>query len=112
MTTATAIKKTSNQKFNARAFVSFAFAKMGDSIGDMIITVAVTGLMLTFIALTMPIYIDTPINGLIIAGMMVQLFIRIVHRFDDHYTADELAERLIEFESSVKEQLNRIERNQ
>ncbi len=112
MATTTAGKtQARTHTFNMRAFLSFAFAKMSDSVGDMIVTVAVTGIALAYILVTMPVFAFTDFPGLFIAGMMVQLFIRIVHRFDDHYTTDELAERMIEFEASVKASLDEIKRN-
>lgn len=103
---------TSNKRFNVREFSSFALLKMSDSVGDMIVTVAVTGIALAYIIITMPWYATTDFPGLYIAAMIVQLFIRIVHRFDDHYTTDELAERVIEFQADMNERLDRIERNQ
>jgi hypothetical protein len=106
------IPEVQAEKFNAREFVSFALAKISDSIGDMIISVAVLGLLLFYIVVELPMFISTSIPGLIVLGFMVQLLIRIVHRFDDHYTVDELALRMIEMEHDLKEQLDRIEVNQ
>jgi divalent metal cation (Fe/Co/Zn/Cd) transporter len=103
--------KTKVNNFNLRAFASFALGKMSDSLFDMVVTVMVTAITILYIGIELPMYAATNIPGLLILASVVQLFIRIVHRFDDHYTTDELAERMIEFQADVKEQLDRIERN-
>ena len=104
----TANNKIVKEKFNTREFIATALEKFSDSAGDMIITVAVTGFSLYYIIQLLPHQIAGSFVGIYIAGMLVQLFIRIVHRFDDHYTTDELAERVIEFEHTVNQKLDDI----
>jgi hypothetical protein len=99
-------------KFDVKDFTQKAFGKISDSIGDMIVTVAITGITLAYMfSIIHPVYAST-IPGMYLAAMIVQLFIRIVHRFDESYTTDELAERVIEFEQATNERLDTIIRNQ
>lgn len=106
---ATLIK--SKTKFDLKDFAARAALKVSDSIGDMIVTVAVTGITMAYMSSIIPAVYAGTIPGLYLAAMIVQLFIRIVHRFDESYTTDELAERVIEFEQSTNERLNSIIRN-
>jgi len=106
-TTNSKTSKTKKFKFNMREFIATVLQKFSDIIGEMIVTVAVTGITIAFMyQIVHPVYAAT-VPGLYIAGMVVQLFIRIVHRFDEHYTVDELGAEI----EQIREQLNRIERN-
>lgn len=117
MTTVTRIKKVKavkniKNKMNWRAFFGKALQKISDSTGDMIVTVAVTGASLAYMQIVVHPMLLQIISGYYIAGMITFLFIRIVHRFDDHYTVDELAQRLMEIEYNTSEKLDAIIRNQ
>ncbi len=105
---ATNVVQKVKSKISARDFAATVGINFSESIGDMIVTVAVTGVSLTFIFNTIPAVYANTIPGLYILGMLVQLFIRIVHRFDDSYTTNELAERMIEFEESTNSRLDKI----
>lgn len=109
--TARPMPKTESRT-NWKAFIATALQKSSDTLGDSIVTVFVTMFLIVYIAAYLPMYSLTNVPGLLITAMLVQLLIRIVHRFDDHYTTDELAERMIEMEHDIREQLNRIEANQ
>jgi hypothetical protein len=99
-------------KFDVKDFTQKAFGKISDSIGDMIVTVAITGITLAYMfSIIHPVYAST-IPGMYLAAMIVQLFIRIVHRFDDYDQVGELGDRVIELEQSVNERLDTIIRNQ
>jgi hypothetical protein len=102
MTTTTLENKTVS-KINFKLFFSDQSRKIADSIGDMIVTVAITGITLTYIFQIIPAVYASTIPGLYLFGMLVQLFIRIVHRFDDSYTNDELADRILEVENKIAE---------
>jgi len=107
---ATAIKEL--PKFDLKDFAQRAAGKVSDSIGDMIVTVAVTGMTMAYMSFIIhPVYADT-IPGMYLAAMIVQLFIRIVHRFDDFDQVGELGDRVTELEQSIKERLDEIIRNQ
>lgn len=99
-------------RVNLKEFFSEQSKEVADSIGDMIITVAITGITLTYMFNIIPAVYANTIPGLYLGGMLVQLFIRIVHRYDDSYTNDELGERLIELENSLNEKLDKIITNQ
>lgn len=99
-------------KFNAKDFSNKAFKKIGESLGDMIVTVAITGITLTYMFNIIPAVYATTIPGMYLMAMIVQLFIRIVHRFDDYDQMQELADRVIEMEQSIKERLDTIINNQ
>lgn len=107
----TLVKTSKNElkeKFNAREFISFVLEKAADSITDTVVTVMVLAFMLYFTNQLLPAHVSGPFTGLLITGMLIQLLIRIVHRFDDGYTVDELAERMLEMEHSIKTDLNSI----
>lgn len=108
MATATANKKI-KIAFNTSDFIATAFAKVSESVGDMVVTVAVTGITMAVMHNITPAVYANTLPGLYIAAMIVQLFIRIVHRFDENYTTDELAERVIELEQTIKENFNNLE---
>ena len=111
MTTTTLEKAKALKKINVQEFAATVGVKFSESIGDMVVTVAITGITLAYMLSIMhPVYAAT-LPGLYILGMLVQLFIRIVHRFDDSYTVDELAERFIEFKEEVNERLDALIRN-
>lgn len=111
MATTTTTKTFDFKKINFKDFAATAIEKIGDSIGDMVITVLVLGMSIAYMTYTIDAYLLSHVIGYYIAGMIVQLLIRIVHRFDDSYTVQELADRVIEFEQSVNEKLDRIENN-
>jgi hypothetical protein len=111
MTATTATKSVNIRKVNVKEFIATALEKSSEVIADMVITVLVLGVSIAYMFNTVDHVLLNRFIGLYITGMMVQLMIRIVHRFDDHYTTDELAERVIELEQSVHEQLDRIEQN-
>jgi hypothetical protein len=102
MTTTTIDNKLS-AKPNFKLFFSNQIKNVGDSIGDMIVAVAITGITITYMMQIIPAVYASTIPGLYLFGMLVQLFIRIVHRFDDSYTNDELAERILEVENKIAE---------
>ena len=99
-------------KNNWKEFFGNVLQKISDSTGDMIVTVAVLGASLALMQLIVhPVLVET-VSGFYVAAMIVQLLIRIVHRFDEHYTVDELAQRLMEIEYNTSEKLDTIIRNQ
>lgn len=85
-------------KFNLKDFTSTALMKFSESIYDMIITVAVMTAALIWMALFVHPYLVDLVSGYYIFGMVIQLMIRIVHRFDDSYTTDEVGQQLARFE--------------
>jgi len=100
----------SKNKFNVRDFAVDITEKLSDSIGDMIITVAITGMTLAYMQITEiipPVYKST-LPGIYIAGMLVQLFIRIVHRFDQSYTTDEVGKQLARFEDELNAKIDKL----
>lgn len=95
------MRQPKKQKPNFKEFFSNAIEKFADSIGDMIVTVAVTGMTMAYMSIIIhPVYADT-IPGLYLAAMITQLFIRIVHRFDESYTTDEVGKQLVNFEDRM-----------
>jgi hypothetical protein len=70
--------------------------------------VMVLAFMMYYTAQLLPAPFNESFNGLLIMGMMVQLMIRITHRFDDAYTTNELAERMIEFEHNMNERIDQL----
>ena len=109
----TKVLKVSKININPlRQYAGTVIMALSKSFYDMIVTVAVTAIALTYIfQIVPPVYANT-IPGLYIFGMMIALCLRVVKRFDDSYTNDELAERIIELEAGLKEQLDTIIRNQ
>jgi divalent metal cation (Fe/Co/Zn/Cd) transporter len=110
---ATTLKTIGKTKtFDARIFFADVLSHISDSIGDMVVTVSVLGMSLYFIVQLLPAALASDFAGMYILAMLTQLFVRIVHRFDDHYTTDELAERMIEMEQALIERIDRMEANQ
>ena len=99
------------KKLNVRDLASRLIAAAADSAMDLIITVLVTGLTLAYMVATVHPVLFTIVSGYYITAMLVVALIRVVHRFDDQYTMDELAERVIEMESSINDRLDMISRN-
>lgn len=89
---------------------SLAVKAFNDSYEEAIITAAVTVIAMVYMFnIVHPAIAFAP--GFYFAGMIVQLLIRFVRRFDTHYTVDELADRVIELEASIKADLDEIKRN-
>ncbi|MBI5950187.1 MAG: hypothetical protein HY865_00905 [Chloroflexi bacterium] len=103
--------KPSARKFNISEFAATVGAKISESIGDMIVTVIITGVMMIYIPQIHPVYVDSAVPGLYVACMIVQLLIRIVHRFDDSYTADEVGRQLARFEDEINSRIDAIIHN-
>jgi len=97
--------------FNVKEFTSTIFAKMSESIGDMVITIAITGVVMIYIPQLHPVYLDIPVSGFFAAAMIVQLLIRIVHRFDNSYTAHEVGEKLQRFEDHFDSRIDELFNN-
>src|SRR5690349_14073700 len=108
MATTTATKGFSFKKINVQDFIATAMEKIDESIGDMIITVLVLGISIAYMFNTIDTTLLTHVIGYYIAGMMVQLLIRIVHRFDDAYTVNELANHFIRFEEEINKRLDTL----
>lgn len=90
--------KMKTSKINIKDFISTALIKFSESIGDMVVTVAVTGVTLMWMSITVhPVLVDI-VSGYYITAMLLQVLIRIVHRFDDSYTVQELAEQILRME--------------
>lgn len=106
MATTTATKGFNFKKINFKDFIATAFEKVGESIGDMVITVLVLGISIAYMFSTIDAGLLAHVVGYYIAGMMVQLLIRIVHRFDDAYTVNELANHFIRFEEEINKRLD------
>jgi ABC-type thiamin/hydroxymethylpyrimidine transport system permease subunit len=85
-------------KINFNDFIATALEKFGESIGDMVVTVAVTGLALAYMSIVIQPYVVDLISGYYITAMLLQVLIRVVHRFDDSYTVQELAEQVLRIE--------------
>jgi hypothetical protein len=109
MATTTAHKTYSINKINVKDFIATALEKASDSIGDMVITVLVLGVSIAYMVNTIDHDFLNRVIGLYIAGMIVQLLIRIVHRFDDSYTINEFANYFITYEDELNKRLNRID---
>ena len=103
-----AILTNDKKKFNLGEFAATVGAKISESLGDMIITVIITGLVMIYIPQVHPVYIDMPVSGFWTAAMIIQLLIRIVHRFDDSYTANEVGKQLERVEDEINARLDRI----
>ena len=111
MATVTDTLKSTGGKINMREFLSAAMYNSGESIGDMVITVVVTGMALVWMAThAHPVLVEI-IAPYYITGMLIALLIRIVHRFDSSWTTDEIGDRIIELDAKVDERLQIIERN-
>ena len=108
---ATTATKFNFKKINLREFSAAVLQKFSESLGDMIVTVAVTGVTLFYMFHIIPSVYANTLPGLYVLGMLTQLFIRIVHRFDDSYTTDELADSMLDFEAAIVERLDEIKRN-
>ena len=109
MATTTKPIRTIDQQEQKKIFdtVTKAFE---DSYGEAIITAAVTVITMVYMFNVIhPAFAFAP--GFYLAAMIVQLLIRFVRRFDTHYTVDELGERVIEMEASIKSDLDEIKRN-
>jgi len=98
MATNTSSLKMKISKIIFKDFVATTLDKFADSVGDMIVTVAVTGLTLAYMAAVIPSYVVDLISGYYITAMLLQVLIRVVHRFDDSYTTDELARQVLRIE--------------
>lgn len=81
-----------------------------ESYGDAVITAAVTVLAMVYMLNVVHPSLAFA-TGFYFVGMIVQLLIRFVRRFDTHYTVDELADRVIELEATIKADLDEIKRN-
>lgn len=111
MATLTLKLKERMSKTNVDEFIEVAFGKLSESISDMIVTIAVTAMTLTWLGLVgNPILVNL-IAGYYIAAMLVALLIRIVQKFDDSYTTNELADRVIELEAKLNEKLDALKLN-
>ena len=100
--------KKTDIKFNAGEFSALIVKKLSESIGDMVITVAITGITLAYMwQIIHPVYAST-IPGFYLAGMFIQLFIRIVHRFDEEYTTNEVGHQLMRLEDEINRRLDNI----
>lgn len=112
MTTLATDKIKDTKRFDIAELSQRLRKGIDESIGDMIVTVFVTAGTLLYMSINVnPVFL-ADIPGLFIFGMLVQLMIRIVQRFDANNTTDELADRIIEMEQSVNERLDEIIRNQ
>jgi archaellum biogenesis protein FlaJ (TadC family) len=108
-TIAKTIQLEKKKKLNVDELMQIIRKGIDESIGDMIVTVFVTGATVIYIFLnTHPVYAKT-VPGLYIFGMMIQLMIRIVQRFDENYTVQELANQMLGFEDRVMTRLNDID---
>jgi hypothetical protein len=89
----TTIGKPIAARRNWKAILVFTFAKLGENINDMIVTIAAVSMLLAYLLITNPV---AAINygGYIIAVYMLILFRRIVQDFDDSYTNDEIGQRV------------------
>jgi len=111
MATTTTTLKTKLNKIDIKNFIATALIKFSESLGDMIVSVAVTGVALMWMSVyAHPILVDL-VSPYYITAMLLQLLIRVVHRFDDSYTTEELAERILEFEAATTGRLDEIIRN-
>lgn len=90
-----------------KRFSSTALYHVSQSLFDWIITIIVTGMATAYMMQTIHPALIKMTLGYYIAAMFVQLLIRITQKFDDTYTADELADLIIKLD----EKLDRIERN-
>jgi len=82
-----------------------------ESIGDMIVTVFVTAATLLYMFINVhPVFLES-LPGLYIFGMLVQLMIRVVQRFDADYTTTELGNQMSGFEDRINQRLDSIIRN-
>lgn len=76
------------------------------SVEETIITVIITGITLAYINAVAVAHLATVVPGLYITYNLVVLLRRIVQRYDDHYTTDELADLIDE----LRNQITRMER--
>lgn len=98
-------------KLNVKDFIATALYKFSESLGDMVLTVCITGLALMWMGTHINPILVGMVGGYYIFAMLIVLLIRIVQRFDDSYTTEELAERILEFEAAVTGRLDEIIRN-
>jgi|CXWL01.1.fsa_nt_gi hypothetical protein len=110
MTTTTNTPRTIDQQEQKKIF-NTAMKAFEDSYGEAFVTAAVTVLTMVYMFnVVHPVFLSFA-PGFYLIAMILQLLIRFVRRFDTHYTVDELAERVIEMESSIKSDLDEIKRN-
>lgn len=98
-------------KINVKQFIATALLKFSESLGDMVVTVLITGLALMWMATHVHPWLVETIGGYYITAMLIQLLIRVVHRFDDSWTTDEIGERVIELDAKLDERLDTLIRN-
>src|SRR3989304_2647134 len=97
MSTTSALKIKIN-RINIKDFIAIALWKFYKSINDMIVTVAITGASLVYMAFKIPAYVLDLVSGYYIAAMVILVLIRVVRRFDNSYTTGELAEQILRIE--------------
>jgi hypothetical protein len=110
MATTTVTPKTIDPQEQKHIF-SVVTKAFEESYGEAIVTAAVTVLTMVYMINMLHPALATIVPGYYLAAMILQLLIRFVRRFDTHYTTDELAERVIEMENTLKQDLDEIKRN-
>lgn len=108
MTKAIATRKP---QFSLEAFGSTVLAKFKESIFDMVVTVALTGASLAYMSITVHPWLVQTVSGYYIFAMLIAMFIRIVRRFDESYTTQEVGEKLDNYYNDITQRLDTISRN-
>jgi len=103
---------TAVKKFSIDELMETIRKGIDNSILDMIVTVFITAATVFYMFNNVnPAYLDH-IPGMYIFGMMIQLMIRIVQRFDSDYTVNELANQVTGLEDRLTAKLDQIINNQ
>lgn len=97
-------------KTNWKIFWSTFFAKVGENVLDMVVTVSTVGILLAYLLTTQPLAFFE-YGGFIIWIYFCLLALRIVQDFDESYTNDELGKQLEDIKDIVKE-IHIIERHE
>ena len=88
-----AVNQPQAPRRNWQMFIALFLEKIGENIGEMVVTIAALGMLLAYLFITVT-DVAVEYSGYIIAVYMIILFRRIVHDFDESYTNDELGKRL------------------
>lgn len=106
---ASQVKAISNTQ-TWKQFTSFALTKISENVLDMVVNIATVGMLLSYLLLTQPVA-AYEYGGFIVAIFICLLFLRLVQDFDDSYTNDELAERIMELEEKIVQLSDYIKNN-
>lgn len=107
----TTLARAFTKTVNNRPFMSGIWSAVVLSTGDIILAVFVTALTLLVIGVMFGQEGAQLITSPYILINFMLTMQRVIHRVDDHWTVDEVGDKLSASLESIKERLDRIERN-